>query len=112
MIQSKKFLDDCMADCPNEKTLKRRGITREEWWDNKVASIKVTMPCRAAPYHEEYHADIPSSYRRPFGQNPSEYRSLHGTDEICECIHTSRSMEMMHVVSSAEVSSSSVLPVT
>lgn len=39
--QAKKFMDECTADCPNEKTLKRRNLTEEQWWKQKLANIKV-----------------------------------------------------------------------
>lgn len=39
-------MDDCIADCPNEKALKRRNLTPEEWWALKVDNIKVNKSAR------------------------------------------------------------------
>ncbi|CAN0095405.1 unnamed protein product [Scytosiphon promiscuus] len=35
-----KFMDECTADCPTEKTLTKRKMTAEQWREAKVNSIK------------------------------------------------------------------------
>lgn len=41
-LKAKKFMDDCIADCPSERILNRRKLTPEEWRQSKVAAIEVT----------------------------------------------------------------------
>ncbi|CAM9110994.1 unnamed protein product [Ascophyllum nodosum] len=45
--QAKKFMDDCMADCPSERILNRRKMTPGQWEESKVAAIEAAI--RADP---------------------------------------------------------------
>ncbi|CAN0388307.1 unnamed protein product [Ascophyllum nodosum] len=45
--QAKKFMDDCMADCPSERILNRRKLTPDQWQESKVAAIEAAL--RADP---------------------------------------------------------------
>ncbi|CAM9932737.1 unnamed protein product [Ectocarpus sp. 12 AP-2014] len=42
-LPGKKFMDECIADCPNEKNLNRRKLTPEQWRESKIKSIKASI---------------------------------------------------------------------